>query len=361
MSKNIFRMFNPGEPKPDPVEKRRAQLRRAQQNYRDRKDKYTKCIEKELEQTRTSEARLLRECDQLHGLLQNAVGLLTQQGLDLPSDLSQYNIQQWERAQSHQHTPMASSAWVGESTSDNPHFSGYLSQPDFGEGMSDSRLSPNIGSPGFLSDFSNSSTHQAGFTHSDAPSLASSPRAHHRRSNDDDEVVKGMEFVLKYDHFPEKNTLWDLSVRTRTLSANTCNRIEEPCLDHIHGEASKPNEPGGHSLTVTSHLYAANAHPSQHHHTSSPTPDRHDAVPPVILDRLLDLAPDLSNEDQITPVQAWNEIRSRPQLVGLKMHSLQTLAERLKDTVKCYGFGAVIQRTVFESMLSETLFLAGVN
>ncbi|KAJ3542457.1 hypothetical protein NM208_g4090 [Fusarium decemcellulare] len=334
MSKNIFRMFNPGEPKPDPVEKRRAQLRRAQQNYRDRKDKYTKCIEKELEQTRTSEARLLRECDQLHGLLQNAVGLLTQQGLDLPSDLSQYNIQQWERAQSHQHTSMASSAWVGESTSDNPHFSGYLSQPDFGEGMSDNRLSPNIGSPGFLSDFSNSSTYQAGFTHSDAPSLASSPRAHHRRSNDDDEVVKGMEFVLK---------------------------IEEPCLDHIHGEASKPNEPGGHSLTVTSHLYAANAHPSQHPHTSSSTPDRHDAVPPVILDRLLDLAPDLSNEDQITPVQAWNEIRSRPQLVGLKMHSLQTLAERLKDTVKCYGFGAVIQRTVFESMLSETLFLAGVN
>ncbi|PNH43789.1 hypothetical protein VD0003_g9565 [Verticillium dahliae] len=89
MSNTIFRIFNPGAPKEDPLQKRRGQVRRAQQAYRDRKDKYTKALEKQLAETRSSEARLTRECEDLRAALDRASGLLAQHGIQAPLELHQ--------------------------------------------------------------------------------------------------------------------------------------------------------------------------------------------------------------------------------------------------------------------------------
>jgi hypothetical protein len=56
-----------------------------------------------------------------------------------------------------------------------------------------------------------------------------------------------------------------------------------------------------------------------------------------MLERLLSLAPDLSDEGEMTPIQAWNNIRCRPNFGGLNARSLGILAERLKKAVKCHG------------------------
>jgi hypothetical protein len=56
-----------------------------------------------------------------------------------------------------------------------------------------------------------------------------------------------------------------------------------------------------------------------------------------MLERLLSLAPDLSDEGEMTPIQAWNNIRCRPNFGGLTARSLGILAERLKKAVKCHG------------------------
>ncbi|KPM44090.1 hypothetical protein AK830_g2469 [Neonectria ditissima] len=87
MSKNIFRIFNPGGSKQDPVEKRRGQLRRAQQNYRDRKDKYATSLEKELARTRASEASLMRKVEQLQSTVKAFAGLLSVHAIDIPADI----------------------------------------------------------------------------------------------------------------------------------------------------------------------------------------------------------------------------------------------------------------------------------
>jgi hypothetical protein len=58
----------------------------------------------------------------------------------------------------------------------------------------------------------------------------------------------------------------------------------------------------------------------------------------AILQRLLTLAPDLSVTGEMTPIQAWDYLRQRPQFGGLDMQRLRALGVALRDTVKCHGF-----------------------
>ncbi|KZL84177.1 transcription factor bzip [Colletotrichum incanum] len=67
MSHKIFQIFNPGGPKEDPVNTRRAQLRNAQRPYRDRKDKYTKALEQEVGQITANETELMTRSR--HGII----------------------------------------------------------------------------------------------------------------------------------------------------------------------------------------------------------------------------------------------------------------------------------------------------
>ncbi|OAA65786.1 Basic-leucine zipper (bZIP) transcription factor [Niveomyces insectorum RCEF 264] len=69
MTRNIFRLFNPTGPQEDRLEKRRAQLRQAQQTYRERKDRYTKALEADLARSRAEEARLWRENERLQSIV----------------------------------------------------------------------------------------------------------------------------------------------------------------------------------------------------------------------------------------------------------------------------------------------------
>lgn len=151
------------------------------------------------------------------------------------------------------------------------------------------------------------------------------------------------------------------------------NRLEEPCLGHVHGDPTKPDEPNGHALTTTSQLLHV-CQPSlrEEPHALGVS---YRSAPEAMLVRLLSLSPDLSSEGEITPIQAWNNILCRPHFGGTDTQSLRILAEKLRDAVKCHGrveptkpllvtatqvnnfasFGAVIQRALFEALVYETL------
>lgn len=61
-------------------------------------------------------------------------------------------------------------------------------------------------------------------------------------------------------------------------------------------------------------------------------------VPSAGIERLLELSQAVSLEDdQITPVQAWNYIRKHAQYAELEVTRLERLKEKLLVHVKCYG------------------------
>jgi hypothetical protein len=116
----------------------------------------------------------------------------------------------------------------------------------------------------------------------------------------------------------------------------TENRLEEPCLEHVHGDPAKPDEPNGHGLTTTSQLlYVCQASPS--HMLPSALRMSCKSAPAAMLARLLSLSPDLSSDGEITPIQAWNNIFCRPNFGGMESQSLRILAEKLRGAVKCHG------------------------
>ncbi|KAH8176177.1 hypothetical protein LIA77_04595 [Sarocladium implicatum] len=159
------------------------------------------------------------------------------------------------------------------------------------------------------------------------PSLESSPQSDPVLSSpvcQFDQTMIGMEFVLK---------------------------IEEPCLGHVHGDPTRPEDPSNHALTVTSQLLCITSSLPPKRSSLVPVQD----VPSDILDRLLALAPAVSGEDEITPIQAWDSLRRKPVTGSLDIRTVMTLAEKLRDSAKCHGFGAVLTLGAFDHIVGELM------
>lgn len=61
-------------------------------------------------------------------------------------------------------------------------------------------------------------------------------------------------------------------------------------------------------------------------------------VPAVGIEKLLQLSTSIPiSEGELTPVQAWDILRQRPDFVGLDLARLRALTEALIKEVKCYG------------------------
>ncbi|KAL7937749.1 hypothetical protein V8C35DRAFT_293459 [Trichoderma chlorosporum] len=321
MADRIFRIFNPREPKGDPVEKRRAQLRRAQQSYRDRKDKYTKALEAELGRSRESEAGLTSEVERLRGTVRILTDLLSQNGIPFPSELIDEEIY-------HDDASPKAASQLG--TRGQAQLTGGR-QPTTSPASTWTTMSP-----GNFSDGENRELRPQGSRHFawDNASQGPSPTAvttlaepsDSTRLCELDVTMVGMEFVLT---------------------------LERPCLNHIHGNPKKPQEPHGHALTATVQLQASLSLPPVD--PKNPVPPSYHNAPAAVLDRLLNLAPSVSADGDVTPIQAWHYIRRQPQFGGFEMERLNRLAERLREAAKCHGFGAAVQTGVFESAVREIL------
>ncbi|KAM0486036.1 hypothetical protein ACHAPX_000737 [Trichoderma viride] len=307
MGDRIFRIFNPRacadeeatEPKGDPVEKRRAQLRRAQQSYRDRKDKYTKALEAELARSRRNEAGLASEVQQLRARVHILTTLLSHNGVSLPPEFAEEISHGYIL-----HTDDSSPESEQAQTAIRP--------------LEELQLDPtskpaNQSSPSG-SDVFGLRHHGSRFFRRQLPlvptatiTLSAEPSDKTHLSELDVTTV-GMEFVLT---------------------------LERPCLGHVHGNPKKPSEPGGHALTATVQLQAALSLPPID--PQNPKPPPYQQAPAAVLDRLLNLAPTVAEDGDVTPIQAWHYIRHQPHFGGFEIQNLNRLAEKLLVAMKCHG------------------------
>jgi hypothetical protein len=119
------------------------------------------------------------------------------------------------------------------------------------------------------------------------------------------------------------------------LTRNFLHRLESPCLDHLHGDPEKPEDAAGHALTASAQLVSMYPQSSMNTQTSRAALCRQ--IPSTMLDSLLKLSNQLCLTNEVTPVQAWHQIRCQPNFGGLQVKNLRILAERIRDTIKCHG------------------------
>ncbi|KAF2116509.1 hypothetical protein BDV96DRAFT_572268 [Lophiotrema nucula] len=340
--------------------KRREQVRRAQRTHRERKEHYIKSLENEVLQLRTNEAKIVQETRNLYTEINRLKRLLDQHGI-LYGQAQGYSLPEQPLSDSSSAPSLSSISVVSNPRTHGQqlHIGGfggsgpntsnqfYLSESDgsppsgstlessskglrkklsfFGRrGHSDSEPSEGGG------DFNTFSIPGQGPTSVDVSGLSASASALNLR--DVDQTNLGMEFVLT---------------------------LEAPCLHHTQGEpgssSSQAAAPTGHTLTATAPLLFQN--PTQPVDTSSTHSAPWDTTS-LSLEKLLSLSSNFELSDEITPVQAWHQIRSHPDFDGVGVNGLKRLTEDMLKHVKCYGFGAVIETEIFAG-LARNLFPGG--
>ncbi|KAI0401738.1 hypothetical protein F4802DRAFT_600741 [Xylaria palmicola] len=293
---DVFRFFALENTQEDRAEKRRAQLRRAQVTYKERKERYAKALENRVAEARESEVNLCQQIHDLQETVRKLAGFIHDQGLQVPDELrvaiesSQFHEDHPESdwAPQHGHQPLVQVQTISDETIPaNPQQSTLRDERIDGEPTSDP-------SDLYLGDL--------------------------------DPLAVGMEFVLT---------------------------LERPCFDHLCHTPDKTYEPRGHALTLSGQLAKAIPGRILDPRTACETFRRE--VPEKSLHSLLALSLDLCPEAEITPIQAWHHIRSQPLFGALEARKLWDLAERLLREARCHGFGAVIHQDIFEKTMSETL------
>ena len=78
-----------------------------------------------------------------------------------------------------------------------------------------------------------------------------------------------------------------------------------------------------------------------HQHPAEPSarlqPNTTWQVPSAGIERLLELSDTIPLDGELTPVQAWNQIRKHQHYSGLEVERLEGLKMALLAHVKCYG------------------------
>ncbi|KAL3459555.1 hypothetical protein BJX64DRAFT_264558 [Aspergillus heterothallicus] len=271
--------------------KRKEQLRRAQQNYRQRKEGYIKSLETEVVNLRTTRTDLQSETRRLSAEIGWLRHIIAENQITLPS-VPQEILALGPGSGCRQSSPASATATVGVG---HDHLSNR--RLIVGDGASSLSVSPRsiVAEPG--------------------PERTPSPW---RNQGD---VVVAMNFILS---------------------------LEGPCLDHVRSalESPDPHTGHGHALTLTAsvfRLYPDSA--SSHEHEKLLSVSR------TTLDRLLELSAQLPTDDELTPIQVWAFLCQNAAVAGAQAERVMAVAERLLGHIKCYGYGAVIPRGVVTEAL----------
>ncbi|KAF2740909.1 hypothetical protein EJ04DRAFT_518125 [Polyplosphaeria fusca] len=306
--------------------KRREQVRRAQRTHRERKEAYIKSLEGEVLQLRTNEAKILQETRNLHSEIGRLRSILDQNGI--PHALPQGFVLPSHPPSESSGPPSLSSV----SILSNPH---QQQQLHIGGPGSQFYLSDSDGSPpsGGTAESSRGLRRKLSFfkgrgrSESDSQDGSSSASGHLQPSpaadistiaqsasnmslRDMDQTSLGMEFVLT---------------------------LEAPCLHHTQGEANHTHlDPTGHALTMTAPLLFQNPH--QQPVDTSSSKQRAWETPHIGLEKLLSLSSNFELADELTPVQAWHQIRTHPDFEGVPVPHLKRFTEDMLKHVKCYGY-----------------------
>ncbi|KAJ5891821.1 uncharacterized protein N7473_008049 [Penicillium subrubescens] len=314
MLKNLSsRWSSKGDDRPtDSYLRRREQVRRAQKNHRRRKEEYHKSLEAEVVHLRTRESDLLKQTCELSAEVEWLKTIIVQHCITIPSRPA-------EAASSGQHDLCCHSSVI-VSVDKN-----YLSCE---------RL--------LVQDFvSSEPTH-----HNHDGSYLGVGVAYPARSGIDELEEPSSNTIL--DEF---NNNAGLVQENNIISAmEFILSLEGPCLDHVRAALGTPQVPNGHALTLTASMLHLCENSGSSAQRLDPT-----QIPKKTVERLLELSSELSTEDELTPTQAWVVLSRQPQFTGTSKTQIVDLANALLSHMKCYGFGAVIERMTLMNEISRVL------
>jgi hypothetical protein len=151
----------------------------------------------------------------------------------------------------------------------------------------------------------------------------------------------------------------------------TAYRLEATCRDHneylVRRSMDSPNDPD--TAQISGHALMASVPPPSHISSTPaqggglvPTyPHQMPDVPLQSLNNLLNLAK-ASNQlqadgffegGQVTPVMALQSLRGHPHYNTLTREDIEGMIESVKNKVRCYGFGAVMEDFELRDALSS--------
>ncbi|KAL2784501.1 hypothetical protein BJX66DRAFT_316543 [Aspergillus keveii] len=263
--------------------RRKEQLRRAQQNYRQRKEGYIKSLETEVVNLRTTRADLQGETRRLSAEINWLRHIIDANHITLPPVPPEILA----LGSRHSSPSTSPTAIVGV---DRDH-------------LNNRRLI--VGGPPSSMSGTSPSLQESG------PERTPSP------FKNPGDVVVAMNFIL-------------------------C--LEGPCLDHVRSALKSPGAAHtghGHALTLTASVFRL--YPDAGH---SHEEDQQLSVSRKTLDRLLELSAQLPTGDELTPIEVWACLCQNAAVAGAQPERIMAVAERLLDHIKCYGYGAVIPHAV---------------
>ncbi|KAH7398997.1 hypothetical protein DE146DRAFT_788983 [Phaeosphaeria sp. MPI-PUGE-AT-0046c] len=287
--------------------KRREQVRRAQRTHRERKENYIKALEEQVLDLRTKQREIVRENEALTSEVVQLRGLVMSDGT--PGNYANENAWMMEPSES-------SHTWGGNDMWQHPSFS------TVEDATSSQAWSWQGGS--------SSGVPVSWVGHNAAPSST----------------------VLALAAPSRRPTFTKVSELDRTdLAVEFIMTLEKPCINRA---TSTVLDLGERSVD-----YALQAPSTGVYHTFLEdnvlkTGPKEVAVN-VSLDKLLALSVDFKLEGEVTPIQAWQQIVLHPQFCSIGIETMRRLVEQLLWHVKCYGFGAVIDMSIFKELFKNVL------
>lgn len=258
--------------------------------HRDRKATYVKALEHEVARLRAKDVAHDEEVRQYRELIRRLRDLLASHNIQIPSDLPNVRVD----------SP-AAQIWVIDKPNEPQRIQAHM--PTF-----------DASAPFPFERATQKSTQGASsipdFTQPQGEDTAMQDVSRHPYGLDSSQV--GIEFVLALEH---------------------------PCL--YHHQSSNPQLSDltglGHQLMVSSPIMrAAPPLSGKGKDTRLPTSSKW-AVPAIELHKLLEFSEGLDLDGEITPIQAWQRIRTHPRFSQLTPTQLETLREGLLSVVQCYG------------------------
>ncbi|KAL4902326.1 hypothetical protein BDW74DRAFT_158370 [Aspergillus multicolor] len=332
-----------GSSSSDPTVRRREQIRRAQQTYRQRKEGYIKSLENEVLHLRTARSNLTTETKKLTAEIQWLRQVMHQNGILIPS------------------TPVfdVSQASPTGSRDENVH--------------SPPKWEPELGPTATVGIDQDLHNNKRIFVLDDAltgngnGSLIGSPGSVQRGWQDGQcDVVTGMNFILSLEAPCLEHVRSALypgagasTANTKSTSTST-NSSSSACTNAIEGGH-------GHALTLTASVYRLYENSDSSSRSSPPrigndnnndndtNENENDLlnVSKKTLNRLLELSAHLTTADELTATQAWAYLCQSPAFVGADKAAIMDLAQGLVKNVRCYGYGAVVPRDVVVRAVSQ--------
>ncbi|MCJ1225838.1 hypothetical protein MMC12_002487 [Toensbergia leucococca] len=305
--------------------KRREQVRHAQRTHRQRTQNYIKTLEQEVIRLRGSETSLMYERDKLQSQVDILRTSIILANIPLPAGLE-------DSPQPGSHPRISANSEIPVTVSyhmdDLEHERLHLDWP-----LVDAQQNP--GTSDFGRHISGTPSGQGRSNLQDFPNDFQFPPLEFSSSNEPENRRQEPKPVENLD--------------SAEVAMDFILALEHPCMHHMpHPSNPSSGDPSMHVLTASMPLVA-----------SSPSPPKLNVstwkIPQANIQLLLNLSSSLHLEGEITPVEAWHQLRQHPKFGNLDRRAIDGLKKDLSNLVRCEGFGSVLDENDFWVALNDVM------